>query len=66
MTTLRWLAYLCLAAMFVTDYGLGLWVRPPPHAAYVGVIAVALGVEARHFRSIILKMMRAFAGGDDI
>lgn len=60
---MRYLAIFAGMALFVSDYGLDVWAKPVPPHAYGLVLAVALGVDAKNLRDVILKFLNAWAGG---
>lgn len=65
MTTLRWLAYIYLIALFVTDYGLDAWARPVPNAAYGIGIGIALGIDVKTMRDLFIQFLRNLVRAND-
>lgn len=64
INALRWLAIVAMAAMFVSDYMLDVWIKPPPNAVYWVIGGVVLGVDVREGRDLFLRILRAMVPGD--
>lgn len=60
---IRVLALLALAALFVTDFGMGLWHKEVGQEVYVALLAVALGVDVEWFRDILKGVITRSIGG---
>lgn len=53
----RILSFMGLAAMFVTDYMLGLWIKEVPKEAYLFLLSLALGVDVNFLRDTIMRIL---------
>lgn len=58
----RVLAFVTLAAMFVTDYMFNMWAKEVPREAYLLVVAVALGVDIEFLRGLLVNALSRTLG----
>jgi hypothetical protein len=59
----RIVAFLMLAAMFVSDYMFDLWMKEVPREAYLLVASIALGVDIQFLRDILISALSKTLGG---
>jgi hypothetical protein len=59
----RIVAFLLLAAMFVSDYMFDLWMKEVPREAYLLVASIALGVDIQFLRDILISALSKTLGG---
>lgn len=60
ISVLRWVTMTALAALFVSDYAFDAWAKPVPNWAYVTLAALAVGIDARQLRELILTFLRGW------
>lgn len=61
---LRIVSLACVIALFVYDYVLGMMAKEVSPYVYLGMIAVALGVDAAWLRDVTMKLILRLAGLD--
>lgn len=59
----RIVAFLLLAAMFVSDYMFDIWMKEVPREAYLLVASIALGVDIQFLRDILISALSKTLGG---
>ena len=59
----RIVAFLLLAAMFVSDYMFDMWAKEVPREAYLLVASIALGVDIQFLRDILITALSKTLGG---
>ena len=62
---LRWLSIIAGGLLFVADYGFAATAKQVPSIVYGVLAAIALGVDIKRLRSIIVTMLVGKKQGDD-
>lgn len=65
ISRLRWLAIFLCVALFAADYGFDVMAKAVPNSVYIGLVAVAIGIDLDALRNVLLRFLQTWAGGQE-
>lgn len=65
ISRLRWLSITALAALFVSDYGFAIFAKEVPGLVYMGLVAIAIGVDMGTMRGLFVAFLKSWVRADD-